>query len=116
MLAEPVADRDGARPAGALDPRALAWLRPFPVRGLGPVAPREPNGYKLERFVFDLLPDARALLMVEARREEIRLPPDSVALELDHSVIDGPEDAASLFARDAAGAASLIRMGPGVTP
>ncbi len=114
-----------------------------------PVAPREPNGYKLERFVFDLLPEARAPVMVEARREDeyapvknahgsespasarraletctrrwlsaagLQLPPDSIALELDHSVIDGPEDAASLSVRDAAAAGSIIRMGPGVTP
>jgi len=196
VLAEPVADRDGARIAGALDPsaldaafrRALAVrvdagraLEPVPVVRLSQleerarareagevlpfhaspkpiacldaagrlVAPREPNGYKLERFVFDLLPEARALVMVEARREDeyapvknadgsesppsarraletcmrrwlsgagLQLPPDFVALELDHSVVDGPEDAASLSVRDAAAAGSLIRMGPGVTP
>jgi len=111
------------------------------------VAPREPNGYKLERFVFDLFPEARALVMVEALREDEyapvknagggespasarraldacarrwlsaanwKLPPDSVALELDHSVIDGPEDAASLPLRDATAAGPGVRLGPGV--
>jgi UDP-N-acetylglucosamine/UDP-N-acetylgalactosamine diphosphorylase len=112
-----------------------------------PVAPREPNGYKLERFVFDLFPEARALVMVEALREDEyapvknadggespasarraldacarrwlaaagwSLPPPTVALELDHSVIDGPEDAAHLTVRDAAAAGPVVRLGPGV--
>lgn len=114
-----------------------------------PVAPREPNGYKLERFVFDLFPEARALATVEALREDEyapvknadgsespasarraldacarrwlaaagwTLPPSSVALELDHSVIDGPEDAAHLTVRDAAAAGPVVRLGPGVQP
>lgn len=34
------------------------------------VAPREPNGYKLERFIFDLLPVARRAVLVEALRED----------------------------------------------
>ena len=34
------------------------------------VAPAAPNGYKLERFVFDALPAARAVCVVEALREE----------------------------------------------
>jgi UDP-N-acetylglucosamine/UDP-N-acetylgalactosamine diphosphorylase len=112
-----------------------------------PVAPCEPNGYKLERFVFDLFPEARALVMVEALREEEyapvksadggespasarralaacarrwlavagwTLPPPTVALEIDHSVIDGPEDAAHLTVRDAAAAGTVVRLGPGV--
>jgi len=112
-----------------------------------PVAPREPNGYKLERFVFDLLPEARAPVMVEALREDEyapvknargsespasarraldacarrwlaaagwQLPPASVAIELDHSVIDGPEDAARLSVRDATAAGAFVRLGPGV--
>ncbi len=33
------------------------------------VAPTAPNGYKLERFVFDALPAARAVCVVEALRE-----------------------------------------------
>ena len=34
------------------------------------VVPDEPNGYKLERFVFDALPAARAVAVLEIRREE----------------------------------------------
>jgi len=34
------------------------------------VEPSAPNGYKLERFVFDAFPAARTLVAVEARREE----------------------------------------------
>jgi UDP-N-acetylglucosamine/UDP-N-acetylgalactosamine diphosphorylase len=114
-----------------------------------PVAPREPNGYKLERFVFDLLPEARAPVMVEALREDEyapvknahgsespatarraldacarrwlaaagwALPPASLAIELDHSVIDGPEDAARLSVRDATAAGALVHLGAGALP
>ena len=35
-----------------------------------PVAPDEPNGYKLERFVFDALPAARRVCVLEVRAEE----------------------------------------------
>jgi UDP-N-acetylglucosamine/UDP-N-acetylgalactosamine diphosphorylase len=34
------------------------------------VEPSTPNGYKLERFVFDAFPAARSLVAIEARREE----------------------------------------------
>jgi len=34
-----------------------------------PVAPEEPNGWKLERFVFDALPHAEGVCVVEALRE-----------------------------------------------
>jgi UDP-N-acetylglucosamine/UDP-N-acetylgalactosamine diphosphorylase len=34
------------------------------------VEPSAPNGYKLERFVFDAFPAARSLVAIEARREE----------------------------------------------
>ncbi len=34
------------------------------------VEPSTPNGYKLERFVFDVFPAARSLVAIEARREE----------------------------------------------
>jgi UDP-N-acetylglucosamine/UDP-N-acetylgalactosamine diphosphorylase len=34
------------------------------------VAPSEPNGYKLERFVFDALPEARRVCVLEVRPEE----------------------------------------------
>lgn len=57
-----------------LAPRADAVLpfhaSPKRIPCLGAVAPREPNGYKLERFVFDLLPEARALVMMEAQRDD----------------------------------------------
>lgn len=35
-----------------------------------PLAPREPNGHKLERFVFDALPWAERVLVLETRRDE----------------------------------------------
>jgi UDP-N-acetylglucosamine/UDP-N-acetylgalactosamine diphosphorylase len=35
-----------------------------------PVQPSEPNGHKLERFVFDALPAARRVLVLETRRED----------------------------------------------
>jgi UDP-N-acetylglucosamine/UDP-N-acetylgalactosamine diphosphorylase len=50
-----------------------------------PVAPREPNGRKLERFVFDALPAARSVCVVETSREREYAPvknadgPDSPA-------------------------------------
>jgi UDP-N-acetylglucosamine/UDP-N-acetylgalactosamine diphosphorylase len=57
-----------------LAPRADELLpfhaSPKRIPCLEAVAPREPNGYKLERFVFDLLPEARALVMVEAQRDD----------------------------------------------
>lgn len=111
------------------------------------VAPAESNGYKLERFVFDLLPEATAVTLVEGVREDEYAPvknargpesPDSARraldacarrwlasagwalpsathwIELDHSVIDGPEEAAGLPARDARAADPVVRVGPGV--
>jgi UDP-N-acetylglucosamine/UDP-N-acetylgalactosamine diphosphorylase len=111
------------------------------------VAPAEPNGYKLERFVFDLLPEAVAVTLVEGVREDEyapvknakgpespdsarraldacarrwlasagwTLPPATQWIELDHSVIDGPEEAAGLPARDARAADPVVRVGPGV--
>jgi UDP-N-acetylglucosamine/UDP-N-acetylgalactosamine diphosphorylase len=123
--------------------------KPIPQLGSGgtPVAPTEANGYKLERFVFDLLPEARAVALVEAEREDEyapvknaegsespdsarraldacarrwlasagwTLPPASCWIELDHSVIDSPEEAASLTARDARSAGSVVLVRPGV--
>ena len=112
------------------------------------VAPPEPNGYKLERFVFDLLPEARSAMLVEALREDEyapvknahgsespasarraldacarrwlagagwTVPPPPCWIELDHSLIDGPEDAASLTVRDARAAGSGVRVGAGVS-
>jgi UDP-N-acetylglucosamine/UDP-N-acetylgalactosamine diphosphorylase len=135
-----------------LAPRADELLpfhaSPKRIPCLEAVAPREPNGYKLERFVFDLLTEARALVMVEAQRNDeyapvktaegehspasarhalsacarrwlaaagARLPGDELAIELDQSVIDGPEDAVAQIARDASVAGPAIRIGPGVS-
>ena len=125
-------------------PKAIPFLAPDG----SPVAPREANGYKLERFVFDLLPEARAVTLVEALREDEyapvknaqgsespdsarraldacarrwlasagwSLPPATRWIELDHSVIDGPEEAARLTARDTRAAGPVVRVGPGVS-
>jgi len=111
-----------------------------------PVAPREPNGRKLERFVFDALPAARAVCVVETSREREYAPvknadgPDSPAtarralmtryrhwlaaagiepplpgtrIEIDHSRIDGEEDARALGIRTFAQAAEFIRTAAG---
>jgi UDP-N-acetylglucosamine pyrophosphorylase len=123
-----------------------------PIPYVGPdgatVAPHEPNGYKLERFVFDLLPEARSAVLVEALREDEyapvknahgsespasarsaldacarrwlddagwTLPPPPCWIELDHALIDGPEDAASLTVRAARAAGSGVRVGAGVS-
>jgi UDP-N-acetylglucosamine/UDP-N-acetylgalactosamine diphosphorylase len=124
-----------------------------PIPHLGPdgatVAPAHANGYKLERFVFDLLPEARAVALVEASREDEyapvknaqgsespetarraldacarrwlveagwTLPAEPCRIELDHSLIDSPEDAAGYPARDARAAGAAVRIGPGVPP
>jgi hypothetical protein len=111
------------------------------------VAPSEPNGYKLERFIFDLLPEARSAVLVEALREDeyapvknahgsespasarsalsecarrwlegagFRLPSPPCWIELDHALIDSPEEAASRTVRDASAAGSGVRVGTGV--
>ncbi len=120
---------------------------PFVTTDGATVAPTEPNGYKLERFVFDLLPEARSAVLVEAPREDeyapvknahgsespasarraldacarrwlgsagFALPSEPCWIELDHSVIDGPEDAARLTVRDTRAAGSGVRIGLGV--
>jgi UDP-N-acetylglucosamine/UDP-N-acetylgalactosamine diphosphorylase len=102
------------------------------------VTPDEPNGHKLERFVFDALGAAERTCVVEASAAEefspiknasgknspetsrqalvaqyrrwlqaagLELPDENERIEIDHSVIDGPEDAA------AAGFASLEDAG-----
>jgi UDP-N-acetylglucosamine/UDP-N-acetylgalactosamine diphosphorylase len=113
------------------------------------VQPDEPNGYKLERFVFDALPAARRTCLVETRTSEefspiknaegpespssarrdlvaeyrrwlseagIELPPEDQRIEIDHSQIDGPEDAAasglSRYDQDP----SIIRVQSGTAP
>ncbi len=111
-----------------------------------PIRPAQPNGYKLERFVFDALPAAERVAVLEVRREEeyepvknaegaespdtarralvaqyhawleagaIRLPDPAPWIELDHSVIDGPDDARRSGLREATQAGDAIRIGHG---
>jgi UDP-N-acetylglucosamine/UDP-N-acetylgalactosamine diphosphorylase len=112
------------------------------------VEPSEPNGYKLERFVFDALPAADPAVIVEARREEeyspvknaegadspetarraliaevrrwllaagLEPPEDPARIEVDHSLIDGPEDARRSGIRDIA-ASDAILVADGAQP
>lgn len=139
--------RCGPRADALLPLHASPKAIPCLARDGSTVAPTEANGYKLERFVFDLLPEARAVTLVEALREDEyapvknaqgsespdsarraldacarrwlasagwTLPPATHWIELDHSVIDGPEEAARLSARDARAAGPVVRVGPGV--
>jgi UDP-N-acetylglucosamine/UDP-N-acetylgalactosamine diphosphorylase len=110
------------------------------------LAPSAPNGLKLERFVFDALPAARSVCVVETARSDefspvknatgsdspessrrdlvaqvagwLRAagiePPAGLALELDHSCVDGPEDLRGLGAGNLADLADILRTGPGV--
>jgi UDP-N-acetylglucosamine/UDP-N-acetylgalactosamine diphosphorylase len=111
-----------------------------------PVTPEQPNGRKLERFVFDALPAAKEVCVVETDRAVEFAPlknaegssspetarrglvaryrswltaagiaiPDGVAqIEIDHSQIDGPEDARSLRIRSIAEAGDAIRIASG---
>jgi UDP-N-acetylglucosamine/UDP-N-acetylgalactosamine diphosphorylase len=108
-----------------------------------PIEPTEPNGHKLERFVFDALGAAESVCLVEGDREleyspvknargadspasarrdliavyrswldaaGIELPEDGVAIEIDHSRVDGPEDARQLGIRRCEEAADVIRL------
>jgi len=109
------------------------------------VKPDEPNAWKLERFVFDALPAASQVAIVEARIAEefspvknasgpespetarrdlvaeyqrwLRAaglePPADRALEIDHSRIDGPEDAAQAGLESLESAGDVVRLGPG---
>jgi UDP-N-acetylglucosamine/UDP-N-acetylgalactosamine diphosphorylase len=103
----------------------------------------EPNGHKLERFVFDALATARSVCVVEgdraseyspiknaegtdspaaARRDlvalyrswledaDIELPGEGVAIEIDHSQVDGPDEARRLDIRNWAEAGDVIRV------
>jgi UDP-N-acetylglucosamine/UDP-N-acetylgalactosamine diphosphorylase len=114
-----------------------------------PVKPSEPNGRKLERFVFDALPAANRVCVVEARRAEEFSPvknaaqtdspatarrdlvaqyrswleaagiegvPTGTAIEIDHSRIDGPEEARALGIRSVAESGDLILTAPGAKP
>jgi UDP-N-acetylglucosamine/UDP-N-acetylgalactosamine diphosphorylase len=111
-----------------------------------PIAPREPNGIKLERFVFDALPVAERVCIVETRQLEefspiknaegpespasarrdlvneyrrwlasagVALPPEQYLLEVDHSRIDGPQDAAEAGLSSLEDAAGWIVVGSG---
>ncbi len=113
-----------------------------------PVAPAAPNGYKLERFVFDALAAAERVCAVEARREEefapvknasgadspqtardalsrcyrrwltaaqIEAPAEPDWIEIDHSRVDGPEDARALGVRRFSEAPDVLRAGLGAT-
>ncbi len=108
-----------------------------------PLQPSEPNGRKLERFVFDALGAARSVCLVEgdrnleyspiknaegtdspssARRDlitvyrswldsaGIELPKRSTAIEIDHSRVDGPDEARQLGIRQCAEAGDTIRV------
>jgi len=138
------------RVAGSADRwlRFHASVKKLPmVDGQGrPVAPREPNGRKLERFVFDALPAAHAVCVVETSRELEYAPvknadgPDSPAtvrraltmryrqwlaaagiespspgtrIEIDHSRVDGEEDARALGIHTLAQAADFVRTAAG---
>ena len=108
--------------------------------------PDAPNGYKLERFVFDALAATDRVCIVEASRQEeyspvknargsdssetarrdldaryrswleaaqIEAPPPDMAIEIDESRADGPEDLRKLEIRRADEAAELIRIAVG---
>ncbi len=108
--------------------------------------PQEPNGYKLERFVFDALTEARSVCVVETTAEEefspvknatgtdsadtsraalqaqyrrwlsaggARVPDDDVSVEIDHSVIDGPDDVRSAGFKTLADAGEAVRIAGG---
>lgn len=108
--------------------------------------PEAPNGYKLERFIFDALAATDRVCIVEAMRQEeyspvknasgsdspetarrdldaryrrwlraaqIEPPPPELAIEIDESQADGPEDLRMLGIRRAAEATDLIRIAVG---
>ncbi len=110
------------------------------------LTPAAPNGRKLERFVFDALPAASAVCVVETSREREYAPvknadgPDSPAtarlalmaryrswlgaagieppapgtrIEIDHSRLDGEEDARALGIRTLSQASDFIRTATG---
>ena len=105
--------------------------------------PSEPNGYKLERFVFDALGAARSVCLVEgdraleyspikntegtdsptsARRDliaayrswldaaGIEMPEGDGAIEIDHSRVDGSDEARQLGIQRCAEAGDVIRL------
>ena len=113
-----------------------------------PVQPEQPNGHKLERFVFDALAAAGGVSVLEvdpasefspiknasgsnspdsSRKDltalyrqwlgesDIELPPGLETIEIDHSFIDGPEDAKAAGYRNLADAGDVIRVAPGMS-
>ena len=111
-----------------------------------PVAPAAPNGRKLERFVFDALPAAKGVCVVETSREReyapvknaegpdspatarqalmsryrswlaaagIALPAPETRIEIDHSRLDGEEDARALGIHTLAEASDFVRTATG---
>jgi UDP-N-acetylglucosamine/UDP-N-acetylgalactosamine diphosphorylase len=125
----------------ALPFHASAKKIPFVDEDGSRVEPAEPNGYKLERFVFDALPAARSAMIVEACREEeyapvknaeggdspetarqaliaevrrwllaagLEPPGEPARIEVDHSLIDGPEDARQSGIRDVTSSDAIL--------
>jgi UDP-N-acetylglucosamine/UDP-N-acetylgalactosamine diphosphorylase len=111
-----------------------------------PLQPEKPNGYKLERFVFDALAATDRVCVVEALRQDeyspvknaeggespqtarrdlvaryrnwleaagIALPPPGVAIEVDESLVGGPEDACALGIRRIEEAGDVIHVADG---
>jgi UDP-N-acetylglucosamine/UDP-N-acetylgalactosamine diphosphorylase len=110
------------------------------------VTPAQPNGRKLERFVFDALPAAKGVCIVETDRADefspvknaeggdspetvrrgltaryrawlaaagIAVPGGDMLIEIDHSQIDGPDDARRLRIQSIAEAGDVIRIASG---
>ena len=123
--------------------------KPIPTLDAGgrPVTPSRPNARKLERFVFDALPAAKRVCVLEANRCAEFSPvknaegPDSPEtarrdlsararawieaagiegipgerdVEVDHSLIDGPDDARALGIHRISEAGNAILTAPGV--
>jgi UDP-N-acetylglucosamine/UDP-N-acetylgalactosamine diphosphorylase len=111
-----------------------------------PVTPEQPNGRKLERFVFDALPAAKEVCVVETDRAGefspvknaeggsspetarrglmaryrswltaagVAIPGGDTQIEIDHSQIDGPDDARRLRIESIADAGDVIRIASG---
>jgi len=57
------------------------------------VLPKEPNGYKLERFIYDLFPLADCMMVLEVERDEEFAPVKNASGE------DSPATAAAMVLR-----------------
>jgi UDP-N-acetylglucosamine/UDP-N-acetylgalactosamine diphosphorylase len=112
-----------------------------------PVSPAEPNGHKLERFVFDALASSKEVCVLEASATDefspiknaegsdspdtckrdltaqyrrwlegagTEIPANIDRIEIDHSIIDGPEDAAEAAFANVAEAGDVIRVASGM--